>query len=127
MTADGPVRPAPAPPRHYSDVGSAAVESQNGVTTPVTRRRAKRPKREKDNLEYLDFMRRAIRGAQRRVIAEDPSTLADMIKLRAELDDAIDIAARHLHDVGGWSWGEIAFELGIPRQDAWRKWGKRSG
>lgn len=103
------------------------MESQNGVTTPVTVRRAKRPKREKDNLEYLDFMRRAIRGAQRRVIAEDPSTLADMIKLRAELDDAIDIAARHLHDVGGWSWGEIALELGIPRQDAWRKWGKRSG
>lgn len=126
MTSDGSVRPVPAPPRHYSDVASAAVQAQNGVTTPVTHRRAKRPKREKDNLEYLAFMRRAITGAQRRVIAEDPSTLADMIKLRAELDKAIDLAARSLHDQG-WSWGEIAYEIGIPRQDAWRKWGKGRG
>lgn len=126
MTADGPVRPVPAPPRHYSDVGSAGTESQNGVTRSVTHRRAKRPKREKDNQEYLAFLARAIRGAARRVIAEDPSTLAEMVRLRRELDQAIDQAARSLHEQN-WSWGEIAFELGIPRQDAWRKWGKPRG
>lgn len=75
-----------------------------------------------DNAEYLGFLRRAIRAAGRRVIAEDPSTLADLVQLQAQLDRVVAASARHLHDDAGFSWGEIGHELGIPRQDAWRKY-----
>lgn len=142
---------SPAAPAMPVRTGVAALGPQRpeGVITSVTRKRLcaschkpltkgrrrfcsdgcarqGRQRRVKDNTEYLEFMSRAIRGAERRVVAEDPSTLAAMIKLRGVLDKAIDAAARSLHDQG-WSWGEIAYEIGIPRQDAWRKWGKDRG
>lgn len=96
----------------------------NGTFTSRPRQKRKRTTRDKDNQEYLGFLARAIRAAGRRVKAEDPSTLAELIALRDELDKVIDDAARSLHDEHHYSWGDIAYELGRTRQAAFQRWGR---
>lgn len=99
-------------------------ERQDGVKPELSPKRRKTT-REKDNTEYLGFLRRAIRAAGKRVKAEDPSTLADLVKLQAELDAVIADAAKSLHDEHQFSWGDIAYELGVSRQAAFQRWGQR--
>lgn len=81
----------------------------------------KHTKVQKDNQEYLAFARRMLRAYGRRVMAEDPSTLAELMTLAAELDDVITRSARSLHDQG-WSWGEIGEETGLSRGAARKRW-----
>lgn len=76
-----------------------------------------RPKRRKDDSEYHGMVRRMIRAYARRVDKGDVTTLARFRELQAELDQHITDAARSLHDQG-FSWTEIAVELGITRQAA---------
>lgn len=99
-------------------------DREDGVKQPLTRQRRKPSTRDKDNTEYIGFLRRAIRAAGRRVKAEDPSTLAELIALREELDDVINDAARSLHDEHHFSWGDIAYELQVTRQAAFQRWGR---
>lgn len=102
----------------------AQPDGQDGDKQSLTPKRRKTT-REKDNGEYLGFLRRAIRAAGKRVKAEDPSTLAELVRLQAELDAVIADAARHLHDVEHFSWGDIAYELGVTRQATFQRWGQR--
>jgi hypothetical protein len=91
---------------------------QNGVSPEATPKRRRPPK---DNQEYLAFARRMLRAYGRRVVTEDPSTLAELITLQAELDAVVTRCARSLH-AQGWSWGEIGAELGISRIAAFKRW-----
>lgn len=73
------------------------------------------------------MMRRMIKAHTRRVAVGSAEDLADLVKLRAELDAAIDDAARALHagtdDTPGLSWTEIAAALGVSRQAARQRFG----
>lgn len=106
-----------------------APEGEDGDNKSLTRKpyvsRRKKTTREKDNTEFIGFLRRAMRAATRRVIAEDPSTLAELVAIQKELNDLIAVAARKLHDEHEYSWGDIAYELGITRQAAQQRWGPR--
>jgi hypothetical protein len=80
-----------------------------------------------DNGYYLAMIGRMIRAAGRRVKAEDPSTLADLLALRAQIDAIAGDCARSLHDQG-YSWGVISAELGYDdRHAAMKRWGRKAG
>lgn len=107
---------------HQPQAAPAAASGQDPVNNVL---RPKRPKRQKDNAEYQGMMRRMIRAYAKRVVAEDPSTLREMMDMRAELDEAINRAARRLHDDMDYSWGVIGQEVGMTRQGAYLRWGAR--
>jgi DNA anti-recombination protein RmuC len=73
------------------------------------------------------MMRRMITAHRKRVATGNAEDLADLVKLRAELDDAITEGARALHDgtaeQPGLSWTEIAAVLGVSRQAARQRFG----
>ena len=92
-------------------------------STPLPKgRRTKGPKREKTDEDFREGMRRLIRAYMRRAVVNDPTVLADMMKIRREFDEAIDEAARTLHDDKGFSWGVIGYEVGLHRDTARRRW-----
>jgi hypothetical protein len=90
---------------------------------------APRRKRQKDNGEYFAMMRRLLRSASLRLELEDPTELTVLIGLRADLDAAIDSAARAFHTSNGgdFSWGEIGRQTGMTRQAAFQRWGSKTG
>ena len=93
------------------------------ILNPVTGKVRVSVTRDKDNEEFFAMMRRMIRAAEKRVKAEDPSTLAGLSALQEQLDHAIGRAAIHLYEQG-WSWGEIGHEFGIGRHAARKRWGR---
>jgi hypothetical protein len=66
-----------------------------------------------------------LRGAARRVGAGDHSDLAELVKLRAELDAAIAAAVAGLR-ASGDSWGDVAQGLGTSRQAAQMRYGREA-
>lgn len=89
---------------------------------PTRPDKPRRRRRHVENDDYLRFVTRILKAAQKRISAADPEDLAAMVDLRNALDEAIDGAARGMHDAG-FSWTEIARPLGISRQAALKKWG----
>lgn len=79
-----------------------------------------------DHAEFAGFVRRILRAYSRRVQAADPEDLAELLELRAAVDEAIDRAARGMH-AAGFSWSEIAAATGTTRQAAWKRWASTPG
>lgn len=79
--------------------------------------------------EYLPFVRRVIAGLATRVGDADVDALAEMVKLRADLDGAISAAVAGLrHDEAApASWAELGEALGITRQAAQKRYGEVGG
>jgi hypothetical protein len=97
------------------------------VTASGTRRQRRSPRtRDKENHEYFGMMRRMVRAAARRVKAEDPSDLAELLAIRAELDKAIGDTARALN-ANNFSWSEIGYGAGISKRAAYARWGQADG
>ena len=78
-----------------------------------------------ENDSYLAFCARIIRAAGRRISAGDVEALPDLIKLQADLDQALAAAVSGLREFG-YSWGEIASRLGTTRQAVQQRWGGES-
>jgi hypothetical protein len=80
----------------------------------------------RENADYGAMVTRMIRSYGRRV-ADDIEGFADLVAQRAQLDAAIDEAARRLHEGTperpGHSWTEIGRVLGITRQSARERFG----
>lgn len=76
----------------------------------------------KDNAEFAAFGRRIMRAYARRVATADPAALAELLTLRAEVDNAIDSAVLGLR-AAGFSWAEIGREVGMTRQAVQQRWG----
>lgn len=75
-----------------------------------------------ENEAYVAFCARAIRAAGRRCADGDVESLALMLNLAAELDQAITTAVHGLR-TEGYSWGEIADRAGVTKQTAHERWG----
>ena len=84
----------------------------------------KRRTRQVENDEYARFVRRVVRAYARRVAGGDVEALAEMTGLATELDEAIGQAVIGLREAG-YSWSEIAGRLGVSRQAAQQRWGRR--
>ena len=101
--------------------GANNRDRRSGVKTRLTPNRHRRPV---ENDEYASFIRRAIRAYARRVAAGDADALANMTKLATDLDEAISQAVTGLRRTR-YSWAEIAARLGVTRQAAQQRWGRR--
>lgn len=79
-----------------------------------------------ESAEFGAMVSRMVRAYGRRA-ATDIDTFAKLVAQRAELDAAIDEAARALHagteTQPGHSWTEIANVLGVTRQGARQRYG----
>jgi hypothetical protein len=85
---------------------------------------APRRRRPRDNNDYLDMVRRIIHAAGHRVAEADADQLAQLVALRAELDEAILDAVRGLRDAD-ITWQDIGTATGTTRQAAQLKWGPK--
>jgi hypothetical protein len=103
-----------AKPLRPSDVRS--------TRTPTRRRR------EVENPEFIAFVRRALRALVRRVGAGDLDALAELARLRDELDGHLADAVTMLrHEPSCYSWRDIADVLGIKRHTAYERFRKAGG
>jgi hypothetical protein len=89
--------------------------------TPAPRRR------EVENPEFAAFIRRVLRAYARRAGAGDLDALADLGRLREELDGHMTDVVAALRNDWAYSWKEIAGALGISRQAAQQRWAKAGG
>ncbi len=124
QAALGATETAPATvPSGVHRVGPARTKR---VVDPTTGRvRSSRTWR-KDNREFQGFARRMIRAYARRAADADPTVLADMAEVAAELDRAMVTAVAGLRGKG-YSWAEIARELGKDPANTARKWARQIG
>jgi hypothetical protein len=96
--------------------------SKNTVKSALTRNRRKRAKRAVENSQFAAFTRRILTAYARRVATGDVEALADLTRLVADVDTAVNVAVTGLRSFG-YSWAEIAHRLGISRQAAQQRWG----
>ena len=78
--------------------------------------------------KYGKFVRRIMRAYARRVADLDIEGLSGLVLLRDELDALIVDSARKLQDQPkgqGYSWSEIGRVLGITKQAAQQRFGKK--
>jgi len=97
--------------------------SKNTVRSGLT------PYRRRDiveNPEYAAFVRRVLRAYSRRVAAGDIEALRGLVTLAGDVETAIRTAVIGLRE-HHYSWAEIAARLGITRQTAHERWGRRGG
>lgn len=73
---------------------------------------------------YVDFVKRIIRRAGKRVASGDEWELGELISLREEVEDAVTTAVAGLRERGE-SWQYIADGLGVTRQSAYERYGKK--
>lgn len=103
-------------------------DASGGQTDGPGRRRRGRQTRASRVIEPTDYaamMRRMIAAHGRRVADADLEDLAELIALRADLEDAIAYAVRESRSRWQWSWSEIGRAVGLSKQAAQQKWGHR--
>lgn len=76
--------------------------------------------------EFSAMLSRMVTSYAKRLADSDPSDLADAVQLQAQLDQAIGAAVAQLRATHGFSWAEIARELGVTRQAAQQRYGRFS-
>lgn len=91
------------------------------VNTTLTPNRSRKPV---ENDEYGAFARRVLRSYARRVATGDIEALTCMAALADDIDTAIGIAVIGLRQ-HGYSWADIGTRLGVTRQAAQQRWGRR--
>lgn len=84
---------------------------------------ARQPHRETP--EYVGMLRRMIRGLGRRMAEHsNPSDLADAVALQRELDVVIRQSVHAMRSEHGYTWQQLADELGVSKQAAQQRYGK---
>jgi uncharacterized protein with PIN domain len=81
-------------------------------------------KREYETADYVAMMRRMTRGLGRRLADGDPADVASALDVSRELDRVIKESVRAMREAHGFSWAQIADELGMTRQAAQQRFGK---
>ena len=84
----------------------------------------RRRRRRAENDEYAAFVRRVLRAYAARVALGDIDAVADMVAISGEMNALIAEAVRGLRDKG-YSWADVGQRLGVSRQAAFERWGKR--
>lgn len=74
--------------------------------------------------EFGAFVRRVLRAYSRRVADRDIDGLTGLAQLAADVDAATAAAVAQLQ-AAGYSWADIGRALGITRQGAFQRYGKR--
>lgn len=74
--------------------------------------------------EYAAMLRRMNRGMARRVAEGNPEDLAAAVRLLDEQQALLVEAVAVMRDVHGYSWAQLAAELGVTRQAVQQRFGK---
>jgi hypothetical protein len=74
--------------------------------------------------KFGGFVRRIVRAYGRRVADRDIEALAGLAELQTELDTVVRASVEALL-AQGYSWADIGRQLGISRQGAQQRYGKR--
>lgn len=74
--------------------------------------------------EYAEMVKRMLKAHGKRVADADPEDLADLVALRAVLEESIAYAVAGMRP--RCSWGQIARGLGTTRQAAQMRYGAQS-
>lgn len=75
------------------------------------------------NDDYGAFARRILTAYAKRVGSGDVAALADLVRLRDDLDAALDSAVAALRsEPNVYSWADVASALGVTRQAAMKRW-----
>ena len=78
-----------------------------------------------ENPAFHGMVRRMLRAMGRRVATDgDIEGLADMVKMRDELDGLIAETVASLREDYGYSWAEVGKHTGMTRQAAQQRWGQ---
>lgn len=77
-----------------------------------------------ETMDYLSAAKRFIRAAGRRVADADEIELAELLKLEAVLQEAIQEAVDGQRSKWNRSWADIAAATGKTRQAAFQRWGR---
>lgn len=75
--------------------------------------------------EFLKFAQRILRAAGRRVGDGDPCDLAALVAVREEMERVEVEAVRMMREKYEYSWAMIGSELGMSRQAAQQKYGRK--
>jgi len=111
--------PSPAPAETPSLHQTQPGPDQNTVNGRLTPKR-RRPVIE--NSDYVAFAQRILGAYSRRVATGDVESLAHMVSLSDDINNAIQQAVNGLR-AAGYSWTEIGARLGITRHAAQQRWG----
>jgi hypothetical protein len=76
--------------------------------------------------EKIEVARRLTLAAGRTTAGGDPDDLANLCRLRATIEEAIDTAVVGIRE-SGYSWTALGEVLGITRQGAFQRYGPRVG
>lgn len=115
----GPGAPGPdiGTPSNLDHTGSDFQAST--VNTSLT------PKRLIEVPAYAGMVRRVTTALGRRVASGDLGGLAELVALSEHLDTVIINTIAKLRIEHGYSWAEIGRELGVSKQAAQQRWGKK--
>lgn len=78
-----------------------------------------------ETAEYAAMLKRMIRAYGRRVADGDDVDLREMLAVQAELENAIRVAVQGQREIHGQSWAYIAGGLGVTRQSAFERFGRK--
>lgn len=87
------------------------------------RRRRRRELRDVETMDYAKFVRRVVRRYGERLSEADYPDLADAIVILEELREAVAVGCRAQAE--RTSWASVATGLGVTRQGAWQRFGRR--
>jgi DNA-directed RNA polymerase specialized sigma24 family protein len=94
----------------------------NAVKCDLT---SKRRKRQVENDEYGEFVRRILRAYARRIANGDVDALGQLNTIFDDVESALGRAVVGLRLLG-YSWTEIGQRLGVTRQAAHQRWSETS-
>lgn len=112
-------------------VASAGQPAPHGSAHPAKkihrqqRVDAKKRKRAIENSEYRDMLSRLLRGMAKRVSSGDPEDLVLLATLAREVDVHLKAAVTAQRAVQEISWSRLAKALGVTRQGAQQRFGRR--
>lgn len=74
--------------------------------------------------EFAKFAARIVRAFGKRIGDGDLWALGDLVKLRKQIDQAVADGVKTAREDCGYSWTDVAAELGVSRQAARQRYGK---
>lgn len=77
-----------------------------------------------DTTEFAAMLSRMVTSYGKRLADSDPSDLVDAVSLQLQLERVIGQAIAQLRATHGFSWADVARELGVTRQAAQQRYAR---
>lgn len=79
-----------------------------------------------ENADYFQMVGRMVRGMGKRGANGDYTDLTEMAKVQQMMTDALQTAVDGMREQQGYSWADIGEGLGITRQAAQQRFGRKA-